>query len=93
MTEQEQPQVALEEVEEFGIFDVLQVIVDNLKLLVLGPLIAGLIALGISFAVRPIFTGMTTFLPPQQQQSAASALLQTIGALGHAQCLETYPNR
>ncbi len=65
-----------------SLLDVLQVIVDNLRLLVLGPLLIGLLALGISFTIRPTFTASTKFLPPQQQQGAAASMLQSLGALG-----------
>jgi tyrosine-protein kinase Etk/Wzc len=68
--------------DEISLLDLLQVIVDNLRLLVLGPLACGLAALGISFAVTPTFTAKTQFLPPQQQQSAASSMLASLGALG-----------
>jgi tyrosine-protein kinase Etk/Wzc len=70
--------------EEISLLDILQVIVENLRLLVIGPILVGLIALGVAFVIRPTFTATTTFLPPQQQQSAAAAMLQTLGALGGA---------
>ena len=65
-----------------SLLDLLQVIVDNLRLLVLGPLACGLAALGISFAIAPTFTAKTQFLPPQQQQSSAASMLASLGALG-----------
>jgi tyrosine-protein kinase Etk/Wzc len=68
--------------EEISLLDLLQVVVDNLRLLVLGPLVCGLAALGISFAIPPTFTAKTQFLPPQQQQSAAASMLASLGALG-----------
>jgi uncharacterized protein involved in exopolysaccharide biosynthesis len=68
--------------DEISLLDLLQVIVDNLRLLVLGPLVCGLVALGISFVITPTFTAKTQFLPPQQQQSAAASMLASIGALG-----------
>jgi tyrosine-protein kinase Etk/Wzc len=67
---------------EISLLDLLQVMVDNLRLLVLGPLVCGLAALGISFAIAPTFTAKTQFLPPQQQQSAAASMLASLGALG-----------
>ncbi|MBA3057928.1 MAG: lipopolysaccharide biosynthesis protein [Gammaproteobacteria bacterium] len=72
----------LEEDDEISLLDLLQVVVDNLRLLVLGPLAAGLLALGISFSIAPTFTATTKFLPPQQQQSAAASMLASLGALG-----------
>jgi tyrosine-protein kinase Etk/Wzc len=68
--------------DELSLLDFLQVAVDNLRLLVLGPLICGLAALGISFAITPTFTAKTQFLPPQQQQSAAASMLASLGVLG-----------
>ncbi len=68
--------------DEISLLDLLQVIVDNLRLLVFGPLVCGLTALGISFAIAPTFTAKTQFLPPQQQQSAAASMLASLGALG-----------
>lgn len=68
--------------DEIDLLDLLQVIAENLRLLVLGPLAMGLAALGISFAVPPTFTATTVFMPPQQQQGAAAMMLQSLGALG-----------
>ena len=68
--------------DEISLLDLLQVIVDNLRLLVLGPLAVGLVTLGITFLIPPTYTAKTQFLPPQQQQSSASALLQSLGAMG-----------
>ena len=68
--------------DEISLLDLLQVVVDNLRLLVLGPLVAGLAALGIAFIIPPTFTATTKFMPPQQQQSAAASMLASLGALG-----------
>ena len=68
--------------DEISLLDLLQTVADNLRLLVLGPLLAGLLALGVSFALAPTFTATTKFLPPQQQQGVAAAMLQGLGALG-----------
>jgi uncharacterized protein involved in exopolysaccharide biosynthesis len=68
--------------DEISLLDLLQVVADNLRLLILGPLAAGLLALGITFAIAPTFTATTKFMPPQQQQSAAASMLQSLGALG-----------
>jgi uncharacterized protein involved in exopolysaccharide biosynthesis len=68
--------------DEISLLDLLQTVVDNLRLLVLGPLAAGLLALGGAFLVAPTYTAVTQFLPPQQQQGAAAAMLQSLGSLG-----------
>jgi uncharacterized protein involved in exopolysaccharide biosynthesis len=67
--------------DEISLLDVLQTVVDNLRLLVLGPLAVGVTALGVSFLIPPTYTAKTQFLPPQQQ-SAASSMLASLGSLG-----------
>lgn len=76
------PQSMLSDDDEISLLDILQVVADNLRLLVLGPLLAGLVALGYSFTITPTFTATTKFMPPQQQQSSAASLLAGLGALG-----------
>ena len=66
--------------DEISLLDLLQVVADNLRLLVLGPLMVGLLALGVSFLVTPTFTATTRFLVPQGQ-SASAAMMQSLGAL------------
>ena len=68
--------------DEISLLDLLQVVVENLRLLILGPLAAGLVALGVSFVIAPTFTASVKFMLPQQQQSAAAGLLQSLGSLG-----------
>jgi tyrosine-protein kinase Etk/Wzc len=68
--------------DEISLLDLLQTIVDNLRLLVLGPLAVGITALGISYLIPPTYTAKTQFLPPQQQQSAAASMLASLGSLG-----------
>jgi uncharacterized protein involved in exopolysaccharide biosynthesis len=81
MTDAPQTHADLED-DEISLLDLLQTIVDNLRLLVLGPLAVGVLALGISFVMAPTFTAKTQFLPPQAQQSAAAGLLASLGGLG-----------
>ena len=56
----------------------------HLKLLIGGPLLVGAIAFGLTFLITPIYTARTSFLPPQQQGGAATALasLGSLGSLG-----------
>ena len=68
--------------DEISLLDLLQVVAENLRLLILGPLLVGLTALGYSFTIPPTFTANTSFLPPQQQNSAAASMLSSLGALG-----------
>ena len=68
--------------DEFGLLDLVQTIVENLRLLVLGPLAVAVFAWGVSYLMPPIYTAKTQFLPPQQQQSAAANMLANLGSLG-----------
>jgi uncharacterized protein involved in exopolysaccharide biosynthesis len=82
MSEQINPNSIIEE-DEISLLDLLTVIVENLKLLILGPLTAGILALGISFLITPTFTAKTTVIPPGQSNSGgAAALLGQLGGLG-----------
>jgi len=54
---------------------------EHWKALTIGPIIAGLVAFGIATLIPPTYTAITTFLPPQQQQSAASSVLSSLGSL------------
>ena len=67
--------------QEISFLDILQVLVDNLKLLVIGPLVAGLLALGFSYTIVPSFTSTAKILSPQQPASAAN-LIQSLGLVG-----------
>lgn len=71
--------------DEISLLDLLQVIVENLRILILAPLGVGILALGISFFIPPSFTANTAFLP-QQQASAAASMLQSLGAIGGIAC-------
>lgn len=68
--------------DEISLLDLAITIKENIKLLVLAPVAAGVVALGSSFLIAPTFTASTSFLQPQQQQGAAAAMLQGLGALG-----------
>jgi uncharacterized protein involved in exopolysaccharide biosynthesis len=67
---------------EISLLDLLQVVADNLRLLLGGSLLAGVLALAWAFTITPTFTATTTFMPPQQQTSGAASLLQSLGSLG-----------
>ena len=49
--------------------------------LLLVPLLAAVVMFGIASLLKPSFTGTTTFIPPQQQQSTGGAALASLGAL------------
>lgn len=76
------PQAIAPDDTEVSLLDLLQIVADNLRLLVGGSLLAGLLALGVSFVIAPTFTATTSFMPPQQQASGAASLLSSLGALG-----------
>jgi len=67
--------------EGLSLLDLALPLAMHLKLLVFGPLLVGFAALGITYLIAPTFTATTTFLPPQQQQSAAASALASLGAL------------
>jgi uncharacterized protein involved in exopolysaccharide biosynthesis len=68
--------------DEIDLLDLAETVAERFWLLIIGPLVVGLTALGISFLITPTFTARTVLLPPQQQQGAAAALMQSLGALG-----------
>lgn len=67
--------------DEISLLDLLVVISENLRLLIIGPLLAGLIALGYAYTITPTFTARTSFLPPQEQQSVTAVALAQLGPL------------
>jgi tyrosine-protein kinase Etk/Wzc len=67
--------------QESPFLDLVLVVVENLKLIVLGSLAVGIVALGISFLIAPRYVAMTRILPPAQQQSASAVLAGQLGAL------------
>lgn len=67
--------------EDVSLLDIAVVLAEHLRLLIIGPLVVGLFALGITYLITPTFTAKTTFLPPQQQQSSAASALASLGAL------------
>jgi capsule polysaccharide export protein KpsE/RkpR len=50
-------------------------------LLLIGPLAAGLAALGATYLIAPTFSARTSFLPPQQAQSSTASALASLGSL------------
>lgn len=63
------------------LLDLLLPWVEHWKLIFFGALAIGLLALGITFIIKPTYTARTVFLPPQQQQSGAAAALASLGGL------------
>lgn len=61
--------------------DIVRLLVRARWLLLGVPAAAGALAVAVTFAITPTFTAKTTFLPPQQSQSAAATALASLGAL------------
>lgn len=87
ITENNSPAVASEATQpgmqddEISLLDILQVVAENARLLILGPLLIGLTALGVAYIITPTFTATTKIVTPQQQQSTAAMALAQLGAL------------
>lgn len=64
-----------------GPIDIAIVLAERWKALILVPLLAGAVAAGITYVIRPTYTGTTVFIPPQGQQGGGAAALASIGAL------------
>lgn len=69
------------EINNISVFDVLLFIAKYRRLLVLTPIFSGTIFLFISFTLPNVYRSNTKLLPPQQNQSAASAMLSQLGGL------------
>ena len=83
----DQPLNTAQEEDEEGaisILDLLLIVAQNIKLLIVGPLAVGISALIISFFITPTFTAVTTIQPPPQstQTSTSAAILESFGGLG-----------
>jgi uncharacterized protein involved in exopolysaccharide biosynthesis len=75
------PPAEYEDDEGLSLLDLALPLAQHWKLLLIGPLLAGLVALGVTYLMKPTFTSRTVFLPPQQQQSAAATAVAQLGAL------------
>jgi len=84
VTASEARQSSTQDDDEISLLDLLQVVAENARLLILGPLLVGLAALGAAFLVTPTFTATTRIVAPQQQQSGAAALLAQLGTMAGA---------
>ncbi len=67
---------------DIDLLDLLQALAARLRLLLLAPIVVAMLAFCIALFITPTFTATAKFLPPQQQQSAAASMLQSLGALG-----------
>lgn len=70
---------------DVSLMDILLVLAKRKGLLVGLPIMMGVVALGISFLIKPEYTASTQLIPPQQQQSSAmAALLGSAGGMASA---------
>ncbi|HLA36048.1 MAG TPA: Wzz/FepE/Etk N-terminal domain-containing protein [Rhodocyclaceae bacterium] len=70
--------------DEISLLDVLIVLLKHKILILVAPSIVAVIAVAYALYLPPIFTATTRILPPQQSQSAASAMLSQLGGLAAA---------
>ncbi len=61
--------------------EMLFILKRNALLVLAVPLLVAAAAAGITYAIAPTFTAVTTFLPPQQGQSSAASLVASLGPL------------
>lgn len=57
------------------------VLASRWKTIVCAPIAVAIVVYGITWLMPPIFSAQSSFLPPQQQQSAAALALSNLGAL------------
>jgi len=69
------------EMSEISFVDMVLLLRRHWRLLAIAPLLAGVAALGSTYLMPLTFTASTSFLPPQQQQSAASLLLGSLSGV------------
>lgn len=63
------------------LLDLTVVVFENWRKLIVVPLLAGTIALGISFLLTPVYTATARILPPQQQSGMGAIVASQLGAL------------
>lgn len=69
--------------EDVSLLDLLKVLVDNLRLLVIGPLMIGiLVTILVYFLVAPRYTSTVKFIAPQPPQSVGAGALSALGLQG-----------
>jgi tyrosine-protein kinase Etk/Wzc len=81
MNEPHFPENLSEDDDGIKLLDILQTLAENARLLIFGPILVGLIALGVSFLFKPSYVAKTSIMTPQQQQGTAAAALAQLSAL------------
>ena len=68
--------------EGISLIELLQVVTDNLRLIILAPVTAGLLVLGYGFTIAPTFTATAKILMPRPEANEVFAMYQPLGNLG-----------
>ena len=68
---------------EFGLLDLLLIAAENLRLLIAGPLLAGLIVLAYAYTIEPTYSASTVLILPTQHQGSALAMVPSMGTQGN----------
>ena len=66
---------------ELTLSDVLRALLAQWRITLPLPFVAAAVAIGVSYLVKPSFTGRVSFMPPQSQQNNAAGALASLGAL------------
>jgi uncharacterized protein involved in exopolysaccharide biosynthesis len=74
--------IDLQQESHFSILEMLIVLAKHKKLIIGFPLVVGILAAAVSFALPNVYKASAKLLPPQQQQSGAAALLTQLGGVG-----------
>lgn len=80
----QKPEEIIDDKDDISYIDLIGVVIENLRLLVIGPLMAGLLGYCVAlWLMTPIFTAKTTVIPPGQTNSnnSATSLLSQLGGL------------
>ncbi|MEQ1534295.1 MAG: hypothetical protein ABL923_00325 [Burkholderiaceae bacterium] len=70
------------EEKEIGLLDMLLVVAENLRLLILGPIVVGLLALGFGYTLPKSFTSQAILALPMSMSTQAAAMLVSLIVLG-----------
>ena len=69
--------------EEMTLLDLVLVLVENLRLLILGPILVGVLAFAYGSMQTPVYTARTTLIPPAASSGGGGAsVLAQLGGLG-----------
>jgi tyrosine-protein kinase Etk/Wzc len=69
---------------EIDFLDIMTMLAQQKKLLVMVPLVVGIMAIAVAFLTKPTFSSTAVILPPQQQSSGLAAMLGQLGGLAGA---------